>query len=46
VARAWANDIENQNLLLRLPLSQAQQQALDGATLRDEVVSTQVLAEF
>ena len=46
VAHAWANEIENQNLLLRLPLSQAQQQALGTATLRDEVVSTQVLAEL
>ena len=44
VAADWASDVESQNLLLRMPLSEAQRAALAAAELRNDIVSTSTLA--
>lgn len=44
VAGDWASDVDSQNLLIRMGLTDAQQQALAVATLPEEVLSTDVLA--
>ena len=41
----WASDVQNQNLVLRVPLTEAQQERLAGLDL-GEVVSTGVLGEL
>lgn len=46
VANAWAGDVDSQNLVLRVPLTAAQQQALAVAPLWDEILSTAVLGQL
>ncbi len=46
VAGDWASDVDSQNLVIRVPLSAAQQQALSVAPLWEDVLSTSVLAEL
>ncbi|HJN78206.1 MAG TPA: metallophosphoesterase [Myxococcota bacterium] len=43
VARAWASDVDSQNLLLRLSLTEAQIAALDEADLPEDIMSIEVL---